>query len=355
MPWQLNGHYYSFTEASIRANVPPVSGVYGLYNIRYQIWIGESANIRAELLRHQKEPRFGFAPYRPTGFTFELQPPESRPQRAQELIREYRPVRQSAFTFARPWKPARDPAMNALKSAATRENRAANHEEPPVKRQESIPRSSFGRYQLLAVATGFALAIVTAVFFGHSIATKREQPMRVENQQAPATASVEPLAGEPPSLSKEPLQQGPLTQSDKAEPTETKKADALPQDATRARSALQREHEKPGSLLAADKDPRDSRRPQPEANSRRWTVQVTSSPDRATAGVWRERLTNKGYEAFIVESEINGRIWYRVRVGSFATGQEAESARQTLEANEGFSDAFVVAGNANNAAVSRSR
>ena len=84
-------------------------------------------------------------------------------------------------------------------------------------------------------------------------------------------------------------------------------------------------------------------------------MQVKSSQDRATADVWLDRLTDKGYEAFIVGAHIRGRTWYRVRVGNFATRQEAEKVRQTLESEEGFSDAFVAAGSADNAIVSRSR
>jgi cell division septation protein DedD len=370
MPWQLNGHYYSFTESSIRANVPPISGVYGLYNIKYQVLIGESANIRATLLRHEKETRFGFGPYRPTGFTFEIQSPESRVQRAQELIREYRPVRQAAFTFVRPWKPVKDPAANALTSAATRETHGANHEDRADEPEKKVQSAFFGRYQLLAVALGFTLATVTGVFLGSSTATRNEQMMTFENKEAlvkiPGGTLLKDLAPE----QKAPLQQDLLAESSESEPMSKEPSkEAKPQEAARvaitkakpmlqdttAASASQKAGEKSGSLLAVGKDPRSSRRAKPEELDRRWTVQVKASPDRATAGVWLDRLTDKGYEAFIVDADIRGRTWYRVRVGNFATRQEAEKVRQTLEAEEGFSDAFLAAGNADRSVVSRSR
>src|SRR5919106_1438032 len=90
-------------------------------------------------------------PNRPTGFTFEIQLPESRAQRAQELIREYRPVRQMAFTLARPWKPAKNPAANALTSSANHENHGANHKDRADEPEEKVQSAFFGRYQLLAV------------------------------------------------------------------------------------------------------------------------------------------------------------------------------------------------------------
>jgi septal ring-binding cell division protein DamX len=369
MPWQLNGHYYSFTEASIRANVPPVSGVYGLYNIRYQVLIGESANIRTTLLRHESEMRFGFGPYRPTGFTFEIQPPESRAQRARELIREYRPVRQTAFTFVRPWKPVKHPGANVLISPAPSENHGANHEKRPDEREKKVQSVLSGRNQLLAVAIGFAVATVAGVFLGDSTATKNGQTLKVESQQAAAKLPVRPGLDEPASESREALQQDPLTESSEAQlvtpepsreaeapdpaPLETKSAKPTPQGTSAARSASQTADG--GSLLAVGKDTQSSRKANPGATDRRWTIQVKASPDRAIASGWLDRLTKKGYQAFIVEADIRGQTWYRVRVGNFGAWQEAERARKTLESEEGFSDAFVAAGSADHAMVSRGR
>ncbi|MGH7873797.1 MAG: hypothetical protein ACREQO_16455, partial [Candidatus Binatia bacterium] len=78
MPWHSNGDYYIFKKDSIDTNAPASSGVYGLYNIKRQVFIGETSNIRQALLRHEKEAGIQVGVYRPTGFTFEVCPAESR-------------------------------------------------------------------------------------------------------------------------------------------------------------------------------------------------------------------------------------------------------------------------------------
>jgi hypothetical protein len=85
--WQ-SGHYYLFSRLLILNGAPSDSGIFGLYRVHNHVFIGESANIRAALLRlHADMERFGFN--RPTGFTFELWPAELRVARLKELHAEY--------------------------------------------------------------------------------------------------------------------------------------------------------------------------------------------------------------------------------------------------------------------------
>ena len=72
-----------------------------------------------------------------------------------------------------------------------------------------------------------------------------------------------------------------------------------------------------------------------------WSVQIKSSPDRKFADTWVSRLKNKGYDAFVVEGDVKGQIWYRVRVGHFTARQEAEDLRMNLETQEGLSGGFL--------------
>ena len=53
------------------------------------------------------------------------------------------------------------------------------------------------------------------------------------------------------------------------------------------------------------------------------------------------RLKARGYDAFLAETDIKGRMWYRVRVGNFANQQQAELMEKKLRAKEGLRDAFV--------------
>jgi hypothetical protein len=87
MPWQ-SGQYYLFNKLFIRAVVPRNSGIYALYNCHHEVFIAESSNLRDSLLRlYTNMLRLGFD--RPTGFTFELCPAESRRKRLKQLVAEH--------------------------------------------------------------------------------------------------------------------------------------------------------------------------------------------------------------------------------------------------------------------------
>jgi cell division septation protein DedD len=73
-----------------------------------------------------------------------------------------------------------------------------------------------------------------------------------------------------------------------------------------------------------------------------WTVQVRSSSDKKFAESWVDRLRGKGYDAFIVEGDVKGQTWYRVRVGLLAAREEAEALQNMLSAKEALSETFVL-------------
>jgi cell division septation protein DedD len=84
---------------------------------------------------------------------------------------------------------------------------------------------------------------------------------------------------------------------------------------------------------AAEADAKESRRP--------WTVQVNAFPDEKSAKTWVDRLRDKGYNAYLSESRIQGRVWYRVRVGHFETRDEAEKTQDSLKRKENLAKAFA--------------
>jgi cell division septation protein DedD len=63
-----------------------------------------------------------------------------------------------------------------------------------------------------------------------------------------------------------------------------------------------------------------------------WSVQVNSFPDAKSAQELIDRLKNKGYNAFVTEANVNGKTWYRVRVGRFTSRDEAEKTEVSLRA-----------------------
>lgn len=73
--------------------------------------------------------------------------------------------------------------------------------------------------------------------------------------------------------------------------------------------------------------------PAAEAASRAWTVQVSSFRSRTLAEALRRELVAKGYDAYLVTIDSqDGRVRYRVRVGSFATRGEADEVAARLRA-----------------------
>jgi cell division septation protein DedD len=92
-------------------------------------------------------------------------------------------------------------------------------------------------------------------------------------------------------------------------------------------------------------EPRNTRpAPSAEKSAKHWVVQVMATiyPDEAV--VWMEKLNAKGYDAFVVEAEIAGKRWYRVRLGAFKTRGEAETLAALVRQKEGLRDAFVAGG-----------
>lgn len=83
---------YTFSLISVQKNAPALSGVYGLSNAREWIFVGETDNIKATLIRHLQETHTPLLERGPTGFVFELCAPHNRPARQERLIQEYEPV-----------------------------------------------------------------------------------------------------------------------------------------------------------------------------------------------------------------------------------------------------------------------
>ena len=91
MPFTSHGNR-SFTFVSIDKNAPQASGVYGLSDSSQWLYVGETANIQAELLKHLRHPGALLQEHTPSGFNYELSSPEYRLQRQSLLVRELGPL-----------------------------------------------------------------------------------------------------------------------------------------------------------------------------------------------------------------------------------------------------------------------
>ena len=66
-----------------------------------------------------------------------------------------------------------------------------------------------------------------------------------------------------------------------------------------------------------------------------YAVQVGSFTSVADAGVFKQRLLDKGFPAFVMEADLGQKgLWYRVRLGPYADADTAKSVQQLAEKME---------------------
>jgi hypothetical protein len=78
--------------SAIETCAPRAPGVYGISNSREWIFIGETDDIRATLLKHMQQPETPEMKKKPTGFVFEVCDRQTRSARKDHLVLEYEPV-----------------------------------------------------------------------------------------------------------------------------------------------------------------------------------------------------------------------------------------------------------------------
>ena len=160
-------------------------------------------------------------------------------------------------------------------------------------------------------------------------------------KEAPAEkpASAKPAAEAQPEVKE--VKAAAKTPPDVPTAKETKVAKITPTDA----AAVQKKEikaEKPAAEDAAAKSEDDKSK---SDAPRDWTVQVNAYPDERSAQHLADRLKQKGYDAYVATKNINGRDWYRVRVGHFPTRTQAREYLeqiQTKETKENFTKAIAV-------------
>jgi cell division protein FtsN len=117
-----------------------------------------------------------------------------------------------------------------------------------------------------------------------------------------------------------------------------KKPQGHEETAARAKAA-----ENLGEKTPAAAEPKTKATASAEAttNGEAWSVQANSYPDPKSANDLVDRLKNKGYNAFVTEASVKGKVWYRVRIGRFGSREEAEKTVAMLKSNEDLGKSFA--------------
>jgi cell division septation protein DedD len=67
-----------------------------------------------------------------------------------------------------------------------------------------------------------------------------------------------------------------------------------------------------------------------------YTVQLASLGEKVRANAVIQRLRDQGYEAYVTEAVVGGKVYYRVRCGHFLTREEAGQHARKLAKEAGF-------------------
>jgi cell division septation protein DedD len=216
-------------------------------------------------------------------------------------------------------------------------------------------RFYFSRGQFVLLACGFSVVCVVVFFLGMLAGQGMEERKIVKPAEPVMKIPVRPTQGSNSALAgpKEEItfydtltRTAPAQVRAEEEAREARKAEKNSKAESRENrlparqevaSVAKRAEDKPapaaGKPRPTEDDTKESRKP--------WTVQVNAFPDEKSAKTLVDRLRDKGYNAYLAESQVQGRVWYRVRVGRFESRDEAEKTQESLKRKEHLAKAFA--------------
>jgi cell division septation protein DedD len=355
LSWQREGHSDRFTRESILASAPPTSGVYGLFNNDCQVFIGESANIQEALLRHESETDFQSRHLQPTGFTFEPCAEELRESKVNELIARFCPVLQTDAALTETWSLSDGPTASWVPLGGQQGETNADHQEFPVHERDKRPKIrrpfSFNGKQRIAFAVLIVVSAMVSFYLGIPTGDNIHEGVNGTGEKPLARISVtQPTASDQAGTKLRPQNNSSIEtarglakkRTEPAKPgvhaTGSTPNGALSTTATRVSAT----NGSGDQALATSAKSKPTGHFAESANlSKKWSVQISAAPAKDIADSLVQRLKAKGYDGYVVQANVNGQTYYRVRVGHFDGRQEAESVRQSLAGQEGYQDAFL--------------
>jgi cell division septation protein DedD len=220
-------------------------------------------------------------------------------------------------------------------------------------------RYYFSRGQFILLGCGFTVASVIIFFLGMLVGQGIEERKIVKPAEPLMKIPIRPTQG-PNSLPLSPKEEitfyDTLTRSATAqgrveeELRETKKVEKIAKgenrDVSKERKSPGKQELAPVAKRSEDKPGEGGRKfPSSDGEAKQsakpWTVQVNAFPDEKSAKTWVDRLKDKGYNAYLSESRVQGRLWYRVRVGRFESREEAEKTQESLRKREQLVRSFA--------------
>jgi cell division septation protein DedD len=201
--------------------------------------------------------------------------------------------------------------------------------------------------QVVLVTFGFLIGSFLVFIFGMWVGKDIAERRLAQEERVFRAPIVRPtpaaVAGLEPGSAVAPAARTPATPARvfqlPLEPTQTPVAGVLPPTVTATLNlvVLPRTPARPRAVATPDGSSAD------EWADAGWTVQVTATTDAANAEAIASRLRSRGFDAYTLKAPNRGQLWYRVRVGRFATRAEAQEAETKLKTVENLTGAFVTA------------
>jgi cell division septation protein DedD len=343
LSWHPDDRCDRFTREAILACAPTTSGVYGLFNFDCQVFIGEAANIQEALLRHEGESDFQSQHLRPTGFTFELCAAELRKSRMDDLIARFHPVLQCEVTVTETRPPSDSGIVSEMGVGGQELETYADHQEFPAHEREKQPKLRrlfhFSKWTQGAMLAAILVVSAVVIFYLGVSANKNiqkrvnaasEKPLARISIRQPSASGRAGIELRPQKVSSIDPARGRANQSAAAPPA---KSEVHASSSTPNGAGIRSLQPAKASPIAHHTESADL--------SKKWSVQISAAPAKDIAGTLVQRLKANGYDGYVVQAEVKGQPYYRVRVGPFTTQEEAESVRKSLARQEGYRDAYL--------------
>ncbi|MBI2209578.1 MAG: SPOR domain-containing protein [Deltaproteobacteria bacterium] len=159
-------------------------------------------------------------------------------------------------------------------------------------------------------------------------------PPATRLEPAKETKAAEKAAKPATKETKAPAQEVKIAPAEKVKTAEKVKEKRV---AEKSAPAAEATREAPAKKAAEPKETATS----VEAREKVWAVQVNAFPFERDAKGLAKKLRDKGYDAYVVPTNIKGKDWYRVRVGRFKTQEEAKTLQDTLKTREKFTKSIT--------------
>lgn len=82
---------------------------------------------------------------------------------------------------------------------------------------------------------------------------------------------------------------------------------------------------------SSDEEKESSRSPKPEVRGPRYTLQLSSFQDKSEADAYAQTIKSAGFEPRVTEGDVDGKQFYRVRLGSYRSLEAANDAKADFE------------------------